>query len=545
MTKLSATWLARLAVTRRGACAIALACSIVSVLTASLVFLAAISWINEKTLHTIDAQLLRRAELTFDYAFIALGDLSERGYTSCDAAALAEFRKTIYRYSAIKDIRVIDSSNAVACSAFPETLVSESVSTNDGNSLPALNHQISLFRVEQSTGAEIGIRWTSDDKRSLVAIVSASSLLFDILPQDLRENGTSSLSLADGRVVAVQDTDDTIIASKRLRRVSLRSQRYPLIASIGIDMGTLDQTNQEPLVWTVLLFAAIGLVFGIMAAKISAQSAGPVAEIDAALARNEFVPFIQPIFSLNTRKIVGAEVLARWRRSDGSLVPPDQFIKVAEESGRIVPLTWHLATSALTALRKHLSADRQFKIAFNITPTQLLSSDFTHQLREIAVNAGVSPRQIVVEITERQEITDLQKASVVLAELRHRGFRIAFDDVGTGHNGLSYLQKLGADIIKIDKLFIDSIATSRPAKVLVEMLVNVARELNMTTVAEGVETEEQVVLLKECGVSQGQGYLVSRPLPVSAFLDLVDSFAYAQPASSIDAGEPLQEAMIA
>jgi len=184
MTKLSATWLARLAVTRRGACAIALACSIVSVLTASLVFLAAISWINEKTLHTIDAQLLRRAELTFDYAFIALGDLSERGYTSCDAAALAEFRKTIYRYSAIKDIRVIDSSNAVACSAFPETLVSESVSTNDGNSLPALNHQISLFRVEQSTGAEIGIRWTSDDKRSLVAIVSASSLLFDILPQD-------------------------------------------------------------------------------------------------------------------------------------------------------------------------------------------------------------------------------------------------------------------------------------------------------------------------------------------------------------------------
>ena len=119
----------------------------------------------------------------------------------------------------------------------------------------------------------------------------------------------------------------------------------------------------------------------------------------------------------------------------------------------------------------------------------------------------------------------MPKASQVLEDLRHRGFRVAFDDVGTGHNGLSYLHKLRADIIKIDKFLIDSIATSRSAKVLVEMLVHVGRELGMTTVAEGIETEEQFALLKTCGVDQAQGYLLARPMPISDLLDLIHSAA--------------------
>ena len=154
-------------------------------------------------------------------------------------------------------------------------------------------------------------------------------------------------------------------------------------------------------------------------------------------------------------------------------------------------MTWHLAKSVLSELGNHLSIDRHFKIAFNISPAHLLSNNFANDFRQIARGAGVSPRQIVIEITERQEITDLQKAGTILAELRDRGFQIAFDDVGTGHNGLSYIQKLGADIIKIDKFLVNSIAISRSARVLVEMLVNVGRELNMTTVAEGMKPKNR------------------------------------------------------
>jgi sensor c-di-GMP phosphodiesterase-like protein len=522
MTNPSTLWFAKFGATWRGRWAIALLFSVTSAVISLIVFSAVISSINDKTLRNLDAQLLRRAELGVDYAFIALSELSERGLSNCDANSLAEFRKTIYRYGVIKDIRVSNSSG-IACSANSETLNIENGSADAGKSLPSRNERISLFRVDQRSGTALGVRWNHDNSDVLDAIVSTSSLLFDILPQDLRENGTSSLTLTDGQEVTVLDGEEAALSSARLRQVSAVSERYPLIASIGVDVDTLAKANHEPLILTLLLFAAIGLAFGMMAIKLSRQSAGPIAEIDDALARNEFVPFVQPIFSLATRKILGGEVLVRWRRADGSLISPDRFIPTAEQSGRIAPLTWQLVKSALSELRDHLAVERHFKIAFNISPSHLLSNNFADDLRQIAKSAGVSPRQIVIEITERQEITDMPKASAVLAELRDRGFRIAFDDVGTGHNGLSYIQKLGADIIKIDKFFVDSIAISRAAKVLVEMLVNVGRELNMTTVAEGIETEEQAALLRACGVDQGQGYLMWRPLPIHGFLELLEA----------------------
>jgi c-di-GMP phosphodiesterase len=521
MTNSSRLWLAKFGATWKGRWAIALMFSATSALISLIAFYAVISSINNNTLRTLDAQLLRRAELAADYAFIALGEISERGFSNCDASSLSEFQKTIYRYSAIKEIRVFNSSSSIACSSYPEKLNLEIASAEATKSLPARNELVRLFPVVQRGGTALGVRWNHDNSESLDAIVSTNSLLFDILPQDLRENGTVSLTLTDGRVVATLDSDEAPAEDAQLRRVSVASERYPLIASISVDVETLAKANHKPLVLISLLFAAIGLAFGILVTKIARQSDGPIAEIDAALARNEFVPFVQPLFSLATGEIVGGEVLARWRRADGSLVPPNHFIPIAEQHGRIAPLTWQLIKSALSELVGHLSVDRHFKIAFNISPSHLLSDDFSRDLRQIVRSAGVSPRQVVLEITERQEITDLQKAGAVLAELRDRGFRIAFDDVGTGHNGLSYIQKLGADIIKIDKFFVDSIVINRPAKVLVEMLVNIGRELNMTTVAEGIETEEQAELLRDCGVDQGQGYLVARPLPVQAFLDLV------------------------
>lgn len=158
----------------------------------------------------------------------------------------------------------------------------------------------------------------------------------------------------------------------------------------------------------------------------------------------------------------------------------------------------------------------------------------------IAVDTGVSPHQIVIEITERREISDLHKASQVLAELRHRGFRVAFDDVTT--DCLS--PKLSADIIKIDKFLVDSIITSHPAKVVVKMLVNVGHELKMMTVAEGIETEAQVASVK-CGVDQSQGYLLPRPLPISDFLDLIRSISDGSRASTDAPAKLMKQAMIA
>ncbi|MGY4368146.1 EAL domain-containing protein (putative c-di-GMP-specific phosphodiesterase class I) [Bradyrhizobium sp. LB1.3] len=166
-------------------------------------------------------------------------------------------------------------------------------------------------------------------------------------------------------------------------------------------------------------------------------------------------------------------------------------------------------------------------------PKHLLDTGFVETLRRTVLTAKVSARQIMVEITERGELDDLARAAAVVAELRERGFRVAIDDVGVGHSGLSRLKGLGANTIKIDKFFVDTITVDASTATIVEMLVALARDLNMSVVAEGIETEEQLRALTSAGVEEGQGYLVAAPLPFARFSNLVESRRAAQAGATL------------
>ena len=163
----------------------------------------------------------------------------------------------------------------------------------------------------------------------------------------------------------------------------------------------------------------------------------------------------------------------------------------------------------------------------------MLSDGFIETLRRVVAGAKVSARQIVLEVTERNELPDLKRAAAVVKELRELGFRVAMDDVGVGHSGLSQMKGLGANTIKIDKFFVDTITEDGSAATIVEMLVRLARDLHMTVIAEGIETVEQVQALIACGVEEGQGYLVSPPLPFAKFDELVEI----QPIKSVCRGD--------
>jgi len=143
-------------------------------------------------------------------------------------------------------------------------------------------------------------------------------------------------------------------------------------------------------------------------------------------------------------------------------------------------------------------------------------------LRRIVAEAKVSARQIVLEITERDELQDLDKAAAIVRELCGLGFKVAIDDVGVGHSGLSHLKALGANVMKIDKFFVDTIRDESTSRI-VETLVHLARDLQMTVVAEGIETEPQMQSLRDCGVQEGQGYIVSPPLPYAKFAALIEA----------------------
>lgn len=463
--------------------------------------------------------VLRRSEFAIDLASASLDELASRGLASCDPAALQAIRLHVYQRSAVKDIRLVNPDGSVICSAYSETLEFDKGWVDRADMLVSRDARLLLFRVEQFGGDALGVLRDTDRTKALVAILGINSSLLDIMPAELRAHSQVVLALEQGEKLG----EFMLYADKSLSApidFDKTSARYPLRATIHVERASLSNWNSEAYWPAVTLAFTLGALFGVLLSR-SRRMEGPVADLDRALARGEFKPYFQPIFELRSGRITGCEILARWLREDGSVVPPMNFIPLAESSGRIQGMTWQILGSALGDLQPHLKANKDFKLSLNVVPRHLLSAGFIDQLRSAVLAARVSARQIVVEITERDELDDLARAATVVSELRDYGFRVAIDDVGVGHSGLSRLKGLGANTIKIDKFFVDTVTVDASTTTIIEMLVDLARDLHMNVVAEGIETEEQLRALISCGVEEGQGYLVAAPLPFDEFTALL------------------------
>jgi c-di-GMP phosphodiesterase len=488
-----------------------------------------------RQLRDLNDTALRRAELIADYGESSLDEIASRMVGDCSSSALQVLRLQVYQRSNLKDVRIINRDGSVICSAYSETLEFDKGWVKREEMLPSANGAALLFRVDQFSGVALGIAKDFPDRNfgskdpgksmSLAAIIGLDASLFDLMPKDLRDYSTVILKLSNGQVVAGNRMGAEDVVFRDPVVLSQDSQRYPFRVEMKVESGALSAWDNEPYCVIVGLAGLLGLAFGGLIAHAAFRPPSPVAELDAALASGAIKPFFLPTFELRTGRVIGCEVLARWIKPDGAVVPPMSFIPLAESSGRIEPLTWRVLRQALQDLYPVLSGDRSFTLSINVMPRHMVAPGFVDQLRAIAIEQRVSPRQISLEVTERDAFPDLKKAAQVVADLRDRGFTVALDDVGIGHNGLSQIQTLGANVLKIDKFFVDSISRDAAAHATVEMLVRLARELKMTVLAEGIETDEQRLALTECGVSEGQGYLVSPPLPASKFLAFVEARA--------------------
>ncbi|SFP80760.1 sensor c-di-GMP phosphodiesterase, contains CSS-motif sensor and EAL domain [Bradyrhizobium sp. Ghvi] len=490
--------------------------------------------INHQQAHQLDELtevVLRRAEFAVDFAAASLDQLARRDLASCAPAALQAIRLLVYQSSTIKDVRLVNPDGSVICSAYSETLEFDKGWVDRRDMLSSRDKQLSLFRVEQFGGDALGVLRDINDSSALVAIVGINATLFDIMPAELRAHSEVVLGLSNGEKLGEFQVD----AERSLQEpisFDKNSARLPLHATIRLEGAVLSSWNSEAY-WPALALAlGLGALFGFLLAR-SRRLEGPVADLDRGLAAREFKPYYQPIFELTTDEIRGCEILARWLRQDGSVIPPMNFIPLAESSGRIQAMTWQILESALSDLKPLLKANKNFKLSLNIVPNHLLSTGFVERLRRTVLAAKVSARQIVVEITERDELDDLARAAAVVSELRDHGFRVAIDDVGVGHSGLSRLKGLGANTIKIDKFFVDTITVDASTTMIVEMLVALARDLQMTVVAEGIETEDQRRALIASGVQEGQGYLVAAPLPFMKFSELFEKRRVAQSGEAV------------
>jgi sensor c-di-GMP phosphodiesterase-like protein len=274
------------------------------------------------------------------------------------------------------------------------------------------------------------------------------------------------------------------------------------------------------------LFATGGLVLvlALFAVLMPRRVVGnPITDLECALAAGEFVPYYQPIVDIRSGQLRGAEVLVRWRKPDGTLVLPGSFIPLAESSGLILDMTRDLMRRVCVEAGPAIGCRPGLKIAFNFAGQLFGNKSIVKDVRNIFFGSEIKLSQVVLELTERDPIENFTETRQIIAELQGLGVRIAIDDVGTGHSGLSYMLKLGVDIIKIDKMFVDAIGTDRNSTTIVETLVDLAHNMRMDVVAEGVENFEQVMHLRELGIRSAQGYVFAPPLPGRAFLDLVEA----------------------
>lgn len=237
-------------------------------------------------------------------------------------------------------------------------------------------------------------------------------------------------------------------------------------------------------------------------------------ELRQAIENGEITLHYQPEFDLATNTIVRFEALARWSHPTMGPIPPLSFIPIAEESGLIVPLgAYVLERACADAVKWQARARRPVQVAVNVSSVQFARDSFLEEVEETLRRTGLKPSLLQLELTESATLTGVERAADLIRRLTGRGIGVAMDDFGTGYSCLSYLPKLFLDALKLDRTFVTELAVRPETRAFVQSVLSMAHNLHMKVIVEGIETHEQLELMRALGTNEAQGYLLGRPTP--------------------------------
>jgi diguanylate cyclase (GGDEF)-like protein len=250
----------------------------------------------------------------------------------------------------------------------------------------------------------------------------------------------------------------------------------------------------------------------------SQESLSLLSELRQAVAHDELRLFLQPKADLATGAIVGAEALVRWQHPQRGLLPPSEFIPFAEQAGFVRHLsTWMVAAAARAWQALH-AAGCELSSSVNLSARDLMDPDLAARFKALVRERGAPPSALCLEITEGAIMEDPQRAQLTLEQLGRLGFRLSIDDFGTGYSSLAYLKRLAVDELKIDKSFVMGMEADLDDAKIVRSTIELAHNLGLSVVAEGLETERTWKLLAALGCDHGQGYYIARPMPEAQFV---------------------------
>ncbi len=246
--------------------------------------------------------------------------------------------------------------------------------------------------------------------------------------------------------------------------------------------------------------------------------------LQKAIEENQFFLVYQPLIYAETERIKGAEALIRWRHPEYGLIPPLDFIPLAEETGLIIPIGEYVIKEVIKQMRNYLDKNIDVKVSINLSPKQFLSPKLKDLIIGLIKEYNIPSDHLVVEVTESIMISNFENITDTLFELHQNGVLVALDDFGTGYSSMQYLGKLPIDILKLDRIFVNSAPKEEVYQSILESMITMAHCLKLQVIAEGVETEEELQLVKKYGCDIIQGYYYSKPLELEQFEQFVQKF---------------------
>jgi len=361
----------------------------------------------------------------------------------------------------------------------------------------------------------------------------------------LRESDLVSRVGGDEFIVLLRETSDAQQVATMARKIlaaivkplTLHGQECRVTASIGISLFPSDAQDEESL--TKNADAAMYAAkedgrnnFLFHSREIKTQSIERLmleTSLRRALKRNELVLYYQPKRDLSRGGISGVEALLRWNHPDLGLLLPNRFIPLAEETGLIVPIgRWVLQTACLQNMAWQRQGLPPIRVAVNLSPRQFADPNLLGDIRTALEKSGLPPQLLELEITESMVMQNMERTMRVLEAIKRLGITLSIDDFGTGYSSMSLVKKLPIDALKIDRSFVREIASDADDKAIAEAIIALGRALDLTVVAEGVETAEQEAVLRAHNCDEIQGFLISKPIPADEFAAFVADHTLAE-----------------
>ena len=389
--------------------------------------------------------------------------------------------------------------------------------------VPGLTEAISVVKFGDMGMPALKISQTFGETRRISAFVPLLGQTEAAMGASLREASMVRISLTNGlSIITLGDSSGFDRRSGNTEYISAQgfAGQFPIKVEHAVPFAMVRAGYADlDAVFTVIACIASGgfLLFSLSYVR---RSRVPAFGLERAIERNEIKPYYQPVINLRTGGLVGCEVLCRWEKKNGQVIPPGAFIDYAEVTGLAIPMTVSLMEQVRNDLGELCKTIPDMKISINLFEGHFRDVGIVEDVQAIFGSSPIDFRQLVFEITERRPLGNSMATTSVISGLHALGARLAMDDVGTGHSNLAYLGTLGVDVIKIDRIFVDMIKPGTTQVAVLDGLIAMGKDLNCEIVAEGVETEEQALYLRSRGVLHAQGYIFAPALKVAAFRQL-------------------------